>query len=209
MPVSKIVTARSLAAAALAAGALVGAVTLPASAAVHSQHWSNVEISDVQYDVPGRNHDTNRSLNKEWVEITNNSRHGVNLDGWTLADEDGHTYTFHYYRLAGRATVRVHTGEGRDSRSDLFQDRRHEFLDDHSDTATLRNDHGRFVDDFSWGDRDRDRGDRDHRGGYHGDRDRDYRGGDRDRDHDYRGGDRDRDHRGGYHGDRDHRGYRR
>ncbi|WP_369265502.1 lamin tail domain-containing protein [Streptomyces sp. R35] len=206
------VTARSLAAAALAAGALVGAVTLPASAADHSPHWSNVEISDVQYDVPGRrNDDSNRSLNKEWVEITNNSRYGVNLDGWTLADEDGRTYTFHHYRLDGRATVRVHTGEGRDSRSDLFQDRRHEFWDNHSDTATLRNDYGRFVDDFSWGDRDRDR---DHRGGHHGDRDyrggdrdRDYRGGDRDRD--YRGGDRDRDHRGGDHGDRDHRGYRR
>lgn len=164
MPVSKIVTARSLAAAALAAGALVGTVTLPASAADHRPHRPNVEISDVQYDAPGRNDNSNRSLNKEWVEITNNSRHGVNLDGWTLADEDGHTYTFHHYRLDGRATVRVHTGEGRDSRRDLFQDRRREFWDNRSDTATLRNDHGRFVDDSSWGGRDRHHSVGDHRG---------------------------------------------
>ena len=173
MPVSKIVTARSLAAAALAAGAMVGAVTLPASAADHAPYRSNVEISDVQYDAPGRYDDSNRSLNREWVEITNNSRRGVNLDGWTLADEDGRTYTFHHYRLDGRATVRVRTGEGRDSRGDLFQDRRNEFWDNQSDTATLRNDQGRFVDDFSWGDRDRhhrgdDRGD--HRGDDRGDR---------------------------------------
>ncbi|MFI1354903.1 lamin tail domain-containing protein [Streptomyces sp. NPDC020898] len=164
MPVSKIVTARSLAAAALAAGVLVGTVTLSASAADRRPHRSNVEISDVQYDAPGRNDNSNRSLNKEWVEIKNNSRHSVNLDGWTLADKDGHTYTFHHYRLDGRATVRVRTGDGRDSRSDLFQDRRREFWDNRSDTATLRNDHGRFVDDSSWGDRDHHRGGG-HRGG--------------------------------------------
>ncbi|MPY64560.1 lamin tail domain-containing protein [Streptomyces spongiae] len=166
------VTARSLTAAALAAGALVGAVTLPASAADSRPHRPHVKISDVQYDAPGRDDNSNRSLNKEWVEITNRSRHGVNLDGWTLADEDGRTYTFRHYRLDGRATVRVRTGEGRDSRSDLFQDRRREFWDNRSDTVTLRNDRGRFVDDFSWGDRDRGHHHRggDHRGDHRGDR---------------------------------------
>jgi hypothetical protein len=58
---------------------------------------------------------------------------------------------FHHYRLKGRSTVRIHTGEGRDSRTDLFQDRRNYVWDNRSDTATLRNDHGRFIDDASWG----------------------------------------------------------
>ncbi|GJF27219.1 hypothetical protein SHO565_77830 [Streptomyces sp. HO565] len=53
-----------------------------------------MEISDVQYDSPGRDDRSNRSLNKEWVEITNNSRRSVYLEGWTLRDEDGHRYTF-------------------------------------------------------------------------------------------------------------------
>ncbi|MDH6523362.1 hypothetical protein M2159_009741 [Streptomyces sp. SAI-090] len=66
-----------------------------------------------------------RGAHKEWVELTNTSRCTVNLDGWTLQDEDGHTYTFDGYRLEGRATVRIHTGEGRDSDSDLYMDRRH------------------------------------------------------------------------------------
>ncbi|WP_250403433.1 lamin tail domain-containing protein [Streptomyces cellostaticus] len=152
------------------AAAAVGAVALPASATDHHhgrQHYnSSVHISSVRYSTAARNDRSNRALNREWVDVTNNSRRAVNLSGWTLADRDGHTYTFHHYRLAGRATVRVHTGHGRDSRSDVFQDRNRSVWD-RSDTATLRNDRGRFVDDASWG---RGRGGRDYRG------DRDHHG---------------------------------
>ncbi|MEV7068565.1 lamin tail domain-containing protein [Streptomyces collinus] len=155
------VTARRLAAGALAAGALVSVVTLPASAADHRPERSKVQISAVRYDSPGRDDRSNRSLNRGWVEVTNTGRRAVNLDGWTLRDEDGHTFTFHHYRLDGRSTIRIHTGEGRDSRSDLFQDRRNYVWDNRSDTATLRNDHGRFIDDASWG--HHRHGDRHHR----------------------------------------------
>ncbi|MGW8367020.1 lamin tail domain-containing protein, partial [Streptomyces wedmorensis] len=57
------------------------------------------------------------------------------------------------YRLAGGSTVRIHTGEGRDTRTDLYQDRRNYVWDNRSDTATLRDDHGRTVDTESWGGR--------------------------------------------------------
>nr|WP_307671957.1 lamin tail domain-containing protein [Streptomyces sp. V4I2] len=157
MSVSVKVTTRRLASAALVAAAVVGAVALPASAADVRMYQPRVQISDVQYDSPGRDDRSNRSLNREWVEVTNTARRSVNLDGWTLSDEDGHTYTFDSYRLAGRATVRIHTGEGRDTRTDLFQDRRNYVWDNRSDTATLRNDRDRFVDEASWGN---DRGDR-------------------------------------------------
>ncbi|WP_317445115.1 lamin tail domain-containing protein [Streptomyces collinus] len=151
------VTARRVAATAIAAAAVVGAVALPASAADHGHdgwhHHTRVAIGGVQHPASSR---YDRNLNQEWVDVTNASRRSVNLDGWTLSDEDGHTYTFHHYRLEGRATVRVHTGFGRDSRTDLFQDRRRSVWDTRRDTATLRNDEGRFVDSVSWG--------RDHRG---------------------------------------------
>ncbi|MFI1360230.1 lamin tail domain-containing protein [Streptomyces sp. NPDC020898] len=160
MSASASVTARRLDAAALAAGALVSVAVLPASAADHARpQRPKVEISAVQYDSPGRDDRSNRSLNKEWVEVTNTTRHTVNLDGWTLEDASGHTYTFDHYRLAGRATVRIHTGEGRDTRTDLYQDRRHYVWNNDRDKAPLRNDRGRFIDDESWG-RDRDRGHR-------------------------------------------------
>ncbi|MEU1458444.1 lamin tail domain-containing protein [Streptomyces avermitilis] len=142
---------RRLSAAAAVAAALVGAVALPASAVGHARPHQRVEISSVQYDSPGPDDRSNRSLNKEWVELTNTTRQTVNLDGWTLEDEDGHTYTFDDYRLAGRATVRIHTGQGRDTRTDLFQDRRAYVWNNDHDTATLRNDRDRIIDEDSWG----------------------------------------------------------
>ncbi|MFE5615776.1 lamin tail domain-containing protein [Streptomyces sp. NPDC056470] len=146
-------TARRIAATALAAGAMVSVAALPAAAHDGDRHrQERVEISRVQADSPGRDNRTNRSLNGEWVEITNNSRHSVNLDGWTLRDSDGNRYRFDDYRLGGRATVRIHTGHGRDTRTDLYQDRR-DYVWDHRDKATLRDDHGRTVDTESWGGR--------------------------------------------------------
>ncbi|MER6070075.1 lamin tail domain-containing protein [Streptomyces sp. NPDC001817] len=141
-------------AAAAVAAAVVGAVAIPAAAAGHlpgRTQQAVVRISGVQHAWQGRDDRSNRSLNKEWVDITNNSRRAVNLDSWTLSDRDGHTYTFRHVRLAGRATVRVHTGVGRDTRTDLYQDRRTREWDVNADTATLRDARGRFVDAFSWG----------------------------------------------------------
>ncbi|WP_409467385.1 lamin tail domain-containing protein [Streptomyces sp. HC307] len=161
---SSVATARRLSAAALAAAAVLGATALPASAAGHPRpDGAKVEISAVQYDSPGFDDGSNRSLNREWVEITNNSRREVNLDGWTLQSEDGDTYTFDRYRLEGRSTVRIHTGFGRDTDTDLYQDSRDYVWGNRSDTATLRSDRGRFIDDYTWG-HDRDRH---HRGGDH------------------------------------------
>ncbi|MFI8281094.1 lamin tail domain-containing protein [Streptomyces sp. NPDC085929] len=143
---------RRIAATVLAAGAVVGAAALPAAAQDrdHGRH-PRVEISRVQADSPGRDDRSNRSLNGEWVEITNTTRDAVNLRGWTLRDEDGNRYRFDNVRINGRATIRIHTGTGHDTRTDLFQNRRDYIWDNHADTATLRDDRGRTVDTESWG----------------------------------------------------------
>ncbi|MET7790334.1 lamin tail domain-containing protein, partial [Streptomyces sp900116325] len=86
---------------------------------------------------------------------------------------DGKRYRFDDLRLGARATVRVHTGRGYDTRAHVYQDRRTDYVwSNYSDKATLRDDHGRTVDTKSWG-RDHDR---DHR---NNDRDRDHRNSDR------------------------------
>jgi hypothetical protein len=153
-------TAHRVTAAALAAGALVGATAASASADHRRPHTPAVEISAVQYDSPGYDDSSNRSLNREWVELTNTSRRAVNLDGWTLSGEDGNSYSFDGFWLDGRSTVRVHTGVGRDTDTDVYQESRWYVWDNRSDTATLRNDRGRVVDTESWGEHD-------HRGGGH------------------------------------------
>ncbi|MEU1707744.1 lamin tail domain-containing protein [Streptomyces sp. NPDC005706] len=201
-------TARRVAAATVAAAAVVGAAALPASAADHGRYQrAQVVISAVQHGSHVRDA---RALNREWVEITNEGRRDVNLNGWTLSDADGHTYVFRYYRLEGHETVRVHTGNGRDHVGDVYQDRGRQVWDN-NDTATLRDSRGRYIDSASWGNDRHGRwgGDyRDHRGddrhGRWGGDYRDHRGDDRrydgdrrgDRRHDDRG---DRRH-GGWHG---------
>lgn len=155
MSASAFVHVRRLAAATLTVAAVAGAAALPASAADRTSHRATVEISNVQHNFPGRETRSNRSLNSEWVEVSNTARRSVNLDGWTLSDRDGHTYTFHHYRLDGRSSVRVHSGIGRDTSGDIYQDRRARVWDTRSDTATLRDEDGRFVDAVSWGGRGR------------------------------------------------------
>ncbi|WP_299527564.1 lamin tail domain-containing protein [uncultured Streptomyces sp.] len=161
-------TARRFTATVLASGALLAAAALPAQAdhrdRDHGQpsHRSAVVLGKIQYDSPGRDNRSNRSLNDEWVTVTNTSRRTVNLRGWTLTDESRRTYRFDL-RLAGRSSVRVHTGVGRDSRTDVFQDRR-DYVWDDRDTATLRDARGKKIDSKAWG-----RGHRDghHDGGHH------------------------------------------
>ncbi|MFE3626695.1 lamin tail domain-containing protein [Streptomyces goshikiensis] len=142
---------RRIAATVLAAGAVVGAAALPAAAHDGHHQRPRVEISRVQADSPGRDDHSNRSLNDEWVEITNTTRDAINLRGWTLRDDDGNRYRFDNVRIASRATIRIHTGYGRDTRTDLYQDRREYVWGNRADTAILRDDRGRTVDTESWG----------------------------------------------------------
>ncbi|MET7311264.1 lamin tail domain-containing protein [Streptomyces sp. NPDC005571] len=76
---------------------------------------------------------------------------GATLPSGGFSDEDGHRYRFDDVRLAGRATVRIRIGVGRDTRTYLYQDRRNYVWDNRSDTAILRDDRGRTVDTESWG----------------------------------------------------------
>ncbi len=148
-------SARRFTASVLAAGALVAAAALPAAADDHGHDrgrytsYSPVVLGQIQYDSPGRDDGSNRSLNDEWVTVTNTSRQTVNLRGWTLSDESRRTYRFDL-RLAGRSSVRVHTGIGRDNGYDVYQDLRR-YVWDNSDTATLRDSRGYTVDSKSWG----------------------------------------------------------
>ncbi|MEU2392631.1 lamin tail domain-containing protein [Streptomyces sp. NPDC007369] len=154
--------ARRALAALLAAGALIGAAALPAAAddyrREHRSARSSIAIGDVQHDGPGRYDRSSRALNREWVEVKNSGRRSVNLRGFTLTDRDGNRYRFGDFRLDGRSSVRVHTGQGRDTHHDVYWNRRHKVWDER-DTVTLRDNRGNVVDTESWGGREsRNRG---------------------------------------------------
>lgn len=147
-----------VAATAVACGAVLATAVLPATAATQADLGrtnSPIVIGKVQADSPGKDNYSNRSLNAEWIDIVNTSHRPVNLKNWTLKDGDRHTYRFGHLRLAGHQKVRVHTGIGRDTVRDVYQNRRAYVWNNYRDTATLRNNHGRVIDTESWGHRGR------------------------------------------------------
>lgn len=141
-------TARCAAAALLTTGTLL-AMAAPATAAP-GRH--SVQIMSVQYDSPGRDNGSTRSLNAEWVEVENTGDRRVDLDGWTLSNGD-REFEFPAFTLRPGRTVMVHTGRGEDGEPrnhDLYWGSRTYAWGNRSDTATLRDDDGRRVDSCGW-----------------------------------------------------------
>ena len=119
--------------------ALVLAAT--ASAATPPMH-----LSRIQYNPPGADTGSNASLNAEWVRITNSSTGRRPLTGWTLRDAQGHVYRFPTFALAAGTSVRVHTGHGTNSATELYWNQGSYIWNNSGDTAILRNASGVTID---------------------------------------------------------------
>jgi hypothetical protein len=78
------------------------------------------------------------NLNEEWVDVANNGTTEENISGWTLQDQQNHTYTFPDFNLNAGAKVRIHSGIGSDSESDLYWCRSTSIWNNDGDLATLR-----------------------------------------------------------------------
>jgi hypothetical protein len=116
----------------------------------YQQQRAQVVLGAVHHTTSDRSR-SDRSLNNEWITVTNEGRRAVSLDGWTLTDADHHTYRFGRVTLQAHESVRVHTGSGRNTSRDLYQGRDASVWSRSDDTATLRDDRGRVVDTESWG----------------------------------------------------------
>ena len=115
------------------------------AAQVASGADGSVRIARVSFDPPGSDTGTNASLVKEYVEFRNTRKTSVSLRGWSLRDEDGKTYRFGNVAVPALGLVRVHTGRGRDTRSDLFWGLANYVWNNSGDTATLRSARGTVV----------------------------------------------------------------
>ncbi len=94
------------------AAACVAALTATAAPA---QAAPAIQITKIQYNSPGDDTDTNKSLNGEWVRIKNTASTTKTLTGWTLRDAASHVYTFPKTTLAAGASLYVRTGSGDNS----------------------------------------------------------------------------------------------
>lgn len=84
-------------------------------------------------------------LADEYVELTNESDTGVSMGDWTLVDEDGWEFGFPAeFTLGAGDSVRVHTGDGEWTDTDLYWDVEQSVWDA-EDTITLRDANGETV----------------------------------------------------------------
>jgi len=111
---------------------------------------SGARISAVYFDSPGADTGSNSSLNAEWVRITNVTSSAKSLTGWTLRDASSHVYAFPSFSLPAGASVKVHTGSGSDTGSDLYWNAGYYIWNNSGDTAVLRNGGGTRVDSCAY-----------------------------------------------------------
>jgi hypothetical protein len=111
---------------------------------------SGVRITAIYFDSPGSDDRSNSSLNAEWVRLKNTTSTRKTITGWTLHDASTHVYAFPAFRLAAGASVKVHTGAGSDTATNLYWDSSGYIWDNGGDTATLRNANGSVVDRCSY-----------------------------------------------------------
>lgn len=91
----------------------------PSACGPPSDQAGRLEIVGLRLDAEG---DDAKNLNDEWVEVQNTGDSAVDLTGWVVRDESSsHRFSFPQgFRLAPGATVRIRSGCGTASATELF-----------------------------------------------------------------------------------------
>ncbi len=85
----------------------------------------------------------------QWVEIANEGTGSVDLTGWTLMNMENQTYSFPAnFTLEAGSTVRVHSGRGDNTSSDLWSSTLQ--WGEMGDTATLKDATGKIISEYGY-----------------------------------------------------------
>lgn len=136
-----------------AAAVTIAAALITSLSAAPAEAASPVRFSYAQYDSPGDDTGSNNSLNAEWVKVTNHGSTARSLTGWTIRDTAGHVYKFPTFTLKAGKSVRVHTGRGSGTTTDLYWGQDYVW-NNTGDKAILKTGGGVTVDTCSWPDGD-------------------------------------------------------
>ena len=113
----------------------------------------SVQFTRINYDASGKDKKTSKSMNGEWVRLTNKTRNTINLNGWTVRDAGGHVYRFNGNTYLGAArSVYVHTGGGRNNTPFMhrYWGSGNHVWNNNGDTAVLRTNTGKTIDSCRW-----------------------------------------------------------
>ncbi|MCI0709211.1 MAG: lamin tail domain-containing protein [Chloroflexi bacterium] len=107
-----------------------------------------MSITTIVYDAPGPD---DENLNGEWVEFRNDSEETVNLRGFTLRDTSStNLYVFGSVNLPAGSTLRIYSGCGQDTATEVYWCNDTSIWNNSGDTATLRDVEERFLATYSY-----------------------------------------------------------
>ena len=112
---------------------------------------STIQFRTIQYNAPGTDSNSNSSLNNEWVGVRNFGPASKKLKGFTVRDAQNNVYTFkgNFY-LGPDKSVRIHTGRGTNTGTDVYWGRTSHVWGNERDNAILRNADRLTKDACSW-----------------------------------------------------------
>jgi hypothetical protein len=129
---------------------LVAAIAAALTMGLTGQASAAIRITKIYFDSPGTDDGSNKSLNAEYVQVKNTGASRKTLTGWTLRDTSSHVFKFPTFRLRAGKSVKIHTGKGSNTASDLYWRLDEYVWNNDGDTAKLRKKDGSLVDSCSY-----------------------------------------------------------
>jgi len=105
---------------------------------------ADVQITYIEYDPPGDD------VQGEYVQIENLGGAAQEMTGWTLRDEANRVFTFPAFTLPTGGTVRVWTGGGTNTATDLYWGSGTAIWNNDGDTAYLRDTGGTLISNYTY-----------------------------------------------------------
>lgn len=104
---------------------------------------SQLEVVEIHEDAPGNDHE---NLNEEYVVFRNAGESRLDLTGWRVEDEAGHTYRFpDGFGLDPGQEVTLYTGSGEDTDTELYWGSEQAIWNNGGDTVLVYDDSGAVV----------------------------------------------------------------
>lgn len=105
-------------------------------------------VSDVHADAEGNDHE---NLNDEYISLSVFGSGSLDVGGWTIEDEAGHTYTFPSgFEITGDEAVTLYSGSDSDSDTSLYWGSDSAIWNNGGDTVIIKNDSGETVVEHSY-----------------------------------------------------------
>lgn len=129
-------------------GTTTTTATADATATAAATTADSLDIVQIHADAAGSEFE---NLNDEYVVFETTGDQPLDIGGWTVSDEAGHSYTIPPgTTLAPGDRITLHTGSGSDTATDLYWDRDSPVWNNAGDTVIVRTDDGTLVEEESY-----------------------------------------------------------